>query len=177
MTVSVLELEEDETKIEKVNKILENLNPQFQEIAQGKLIFNFEKFQAIGQQTDSRVIFASMKKDENFEKIQEIIHLIIDALVTNKILNQEQLNNNHIKLINGKYSTLIHLTLLNVTFLNKILKKNGEKEIFKTDLTSILNFMNKNCQLNDCELKEINFSKMREDPITQKYTMLNSYSI
>jgi hypothetical protein len=92
MTVCVLDLGEDELKITKVHNLLDNLNIQIKEIAQGELKFNFEKFDSMGAKETTRVIFAKMKEDENCRKLSDIIHLIIKTLVDNQIIERSSFN-------------------------------------------------------------------------------------
>jgi hypothetical protein len=174
MTLCVLDLGEDEEKIKRVHNALENITPKIKEIANQKVLFNFDKFESMGAQESSRVIYAKMAEDENFAKLEEIIHIIIDALVKEKILMKHKLGDSHVNIENGKYKIKLHMTLFNVLFLNKVLKKRGEKEVKSIDAKDILTYL-ADKPLPASSIEQINFSKMRENPETQQYELLYSY--
>ena len=68
------------------------------------------------------------------------------------------------------------MTLMNVTFLNKIMKKKKEKILRSINAQKILNFMNSN-SLPTASIEKIHFSRMREDKQTERYEMVYSYSL
>lgn len=176
MTICVLDLGEDLDKINKVNDILLNLITPIKEITNSKLVFNFESYGTMGEKEKARVIYAKMIEDENFSKLCEIIHLIIEALVNAKILEETTLKDRHIAFHNGKYSITLHMTLLNISFLNKILKKRGEREFKNFNANPTLEYL-KDKILPSAEINKINFCRMREDKLTQKYEVVYSYPI
>jgi hypothetical protein len=178
MTICVLELGDDEEKIQKVHKLLKDLNPEIIKIAKGKVNFNLENFDTMGPLTQARVIYAKMVEDDHFSKISEIIHIIIKTLVDNDILEKEKLSESHIELDEetNKYKIKLHMTLLNVLFLNKILKKRRMKQVYNIDASEIMEYMNSK-SLPTAEITSIHFSRMREDKQTEKYEMLYSYKI
>jgi hypothetical protein len=178
MTICVLDLGEDETKIAQVHSILENLNTQIKEITKGQLKFNFEKFESMGAKETTRVIYAKMKEDENYQKLSHIIHLIIKALVDNQIIDRSSFKDIHINYDDktDRYSIKLHMTLFNVLFLNKILKKKGEKEKRNIDSSEILDYTN-NQIMTDAVIDRIHFSRMRENKQTEKYEMLYAYNL
>jgi hypothetical protein len=176
MTVCVLDLGEDEEKIKKVHNVLEGLQDRFREITNKTLDFNFEKFETMGNVQSTRVIYAKMNENENFKKIEEIIHLIIEGLVNEKILMKHSLEDSHVKFENGRYKIKLHMTLFNVLFLNKILKKRREIEVKNINAKDIIDYLS-NKSLPSSKIEQINFSKMRENPQTEKYDLLYSYKL
>lgn len=178
MTVCVLDLGQDIEKIDLVHKLLSELSSEISNIAKGSLNFNFESYDTMGSQNSARVIYAKMIEDENFSKLSEIIHLIIKTLVENNILDKNKLSDLHIKYDNkdDKYRIKLHMTLLNVLFLNKVLKKNHQKPIYNINASDILGYMKERI-LPSAKISEIHFSRMREDKITEKYELMHSYKI
>ena len=171
MTICVLELSNEENII-KVDSILKALQVKIKQIIDKQIIFNFEKFQIMGKNiNEARVIYAKMIEDDNFHKLEEIIHLIIESLENEKI----KFDRNHIIKQNGKYKIKLHMTIFNVLFLNKFLKKQKKKELFNIDAEEIMEFL-KEKKFPSTMLDQINFSKMREDPNTKKYELLYSYN-
>jgi hypothetical protein len=176
MTVCVLDLGEDEDKIKRVHSVLEGVQEKLKEIANKKLEFNFDKFESMGDVESTRVIYAKMNEDENFVKLEEMIHIIIDALVNEKLIMKHSLKDSHINFDNGKYKIKLHMTLFNVLFLNKILKKRKEIEVKTIDAKDILAYLAER-PLPASTIEQINFSRMRENPQTQKYELLYSYKL
>jgi len=126
-TICVLSLGEDQAQIDKVHKILADMRSEFQTQSEGSLKFNFDGYSTMGSATDCRVVYSKIKEDDyNFEKLSEIINMIIKRFVEEGVLSKKDLSKSHIN-YNWKkdfYSIKVHMTLLNVLFLNKILKKN-----------------------------------------------------
>ena len=91
-------------------------------------------------------------------------------------IDKNKLAENHIEYINGKYSITLHLTLLNVTFWNKILKKQKKKPKKNFDANAIMNSIS-GVQLPPCKLNKFNFCVMREDKKTEKYELVKSYEL
>lgn len=178
-TVCVLSLGEDEEKIEKVNTILNRLCPQIQQISLGNLKCNFDGFSSMGKVNDCRVIYSKVKEDENYNRLCEIISIIIKNLVQEGIISKKDLSASHVEFDKKKdfYSIKIHMTLLNTLFLNKIAKKLQMKQIYSIDSNEILNFMNNKVIFPSVSLSEIHYSRMRENKITEKYEMLYTYKI
>jgi len=178
-TVCVLDLGEDPHKIQKVHTILENLNSEIKYISNGDLTYNFDGFNTMGKVEDCRVVYSKIKEDINYEKLCKIINLIISKFVQEGIMNKQELSQSHIT-YNKKqnfYSIKVHMTLLNILFMNKILKKKQIKTLKSIDSYEILQFMNETVVFPSAQLKEIHFSRMRENKITEKYEMLYSYNI
>lgn len=174
MTVAVLTLEDE--AIAKVHKIMTELNEEIKKISEGKIMFNFDKYEAMGDQKSARVVYAKMVEDSNYDKLTQIIHLIINALVENEIIDKNKLEDDHIRFdpkIN-KYTIKLHMTILNVMFLNKILKKQGQDPWRNFNATHILNYM-KTQALPSAEITQIHFNIMRENKETEKYELLYPY--
>jgi hypothetical protein len=133
----------------------------------------------MGEINKCSVVYYNLKKDENFKKLEDIINIIIHELVKKEILNEYEIKNSHIFYNKKKdfFSINIHMTLLNVLFLNKILKKKKLPQKKFIDSKEIINYMDKEIILPNGNFSEIHFSKMREDPKTQKYEMIYSYNI
>jgi len=178
MTICVLDLGQDKEKIDKVHNIMTNLTKEILQIANGQIYFNFESFECMGKESSARVIYAKMKEDENYERLMDIVHMIIKALVDEGVLEKSKLSEYHINYDKQKerYWIKLHLTLLNVTFLNKIMKKKKEKTLRSINAQKILNFMNNN-SLPTASIEKIHFSRMREDKQTERYEMVYSYSL
>ncbi len=178
MTVCVLDLGEDQDKISKVHNILQEINPTITNIADGIINFNFHKFESMNEIESTRVIYASMVIDEYFEKLSEIIHCIIKALVDENIIERSSLKDSHINYDKKtqRYKIKLHMTLLNVLFLNKILKKERKGIVKSIDSAEILEFMNER-KLPSSQITQVNFSRMREDKKIGKYELLYSYPL
>jgi hypothetical protein len=127
-----------EDKDERLKLILQKLNEcgeEIKKITNGQpLKIKFEGFEAMmdGNYEKTRVIYAKPIKDENFEKINLINDFIIKALVKDKLISLEELNNSKVVYDKekDKYSNLIHLTVLNNTFLKKSKDKNFKYQKF-----------------------------------------------
>jgi hypothetical protein len=178
MTVCTLDIGEDDEKIQKVHKILLDLQPEIKKLVDGKVFFNFEKFETMEKVTSTRVVYAKMIEDEYYQKLEEVIHLILKTLIEQSIIDKNKLNEVHIDYDKDKdrYSIKLHMTLLNVMFLNKILKKTRQKQVFNLDATDIMDHCSKQI-LPPAEITQIHFSRMREDKVTEKYELLYSYDI
>ena len=68
------------------------------------------------------------------------------------------------------------MTIMNVLFLNKILKKQKKKEIRNFNAEEVLSYLN-NKTMPQASIEKIHFSRMREDKLTEKYEMIFSYSL
>jgi hypothetical protein len=178
MTICVLDLGQDKEKIDLVHKLMSDISGQISHIANGSLNYNFETYDSMGSQNSARVIYAKMIEDQHFHKLSEIIHLIIKTLVENNILDKKKLSDTHIQYDHKdeKYKIKLHMTLMNVLFLNKILKKNNQKQKYNINATDILKYMKERI-LPPANLDFIHFSRMREDKVTEKYELMYSYKI
>jgi hypothetical protein len=177
-SVIQLELNEDEDLIKKVILVLDNIQEEIKKISEGNLTFNFEKFDVMDSIEKTRVVYAKMYEDENFKKLNNIIDLIIRSLIKEGIINGDKnsLSKFYINYDNDFYSIKLHLTLLNTTFLNKILKKEKKKIVKNFDSTEIMSFFNGE-KLSSCKLNKIDFCVMREDKTIEKYELVKSYNM
>lgn len=172
-SVIILNLNEDPSLVEKVKTILRNLQPSLQGMANSKIMFEFEKFNYLGnEETKARVVYAEMLKNESMNLLNNVIDTIIRQLIIEGIINQNELQKYHITNSKGIFSILLHLTLLNITFLNKVIKQNKKSFDAQATLANI-----KQMGLASCPLKKINFCVMREDKATEKYELIESYDI
>lgn len=185
-TVCVLTLESDE-EVERTEATLVKLfkddtfKSQLKDLS---LILNPSTFKSMQNKLDRcRVIYLDVVEDEGKRSIQKIIHRIIDSLVQAQILYDEALEKSHITFNKSKgiYESVLHLTLFNVLFMNKYEKKTGSyisKNI--PEAQPLLDYLNKdktglfNAKIS---LGELHFSIMREDKITEKYILVESFPL
>ena len=176
MTVTILSLNMDETKVKQVALLLESIQEEIKQLSESSINFSFEKFETMGPKNQARVVYGKMKEDESYYKLTKVIHLIIKTLVDAGFIDKDKLADNHIEFINGQYSITLHLTLLNVTFWNKILKKQKKKPKKNFDATEIMSTIS-GFQLPPCKLDKFNFCVMREDKKTEKYELVQSFEL
>ena len=167
MTITILSLNMDEIKVKQVALLLESIQEEIKQLSESSINFSFEKFETMGPKNQARVVYGKMKEDESYYKLTKVIHLIIKTLVDAGFIDKDKLADNHIEFINGQYSITLHLTLLNVTFWNKILKKQKKKPKKNFDATEIMSTIS-GFQLPPCKLDKFNFCVMREDKKTEK---------
>ena len=173
MSICDLNLDNDPAKIEKVKNIMEEIQPILKSISNGQVCFKFERFNFMGNdEAHCRVVYAEMKKDQNFELLNNVINIVLTKLISEGIIDQNELEKYHIQQKNGEFRVLLHLTLLNLTFLNKLIKK---KEKFFNAIDTLNNI--KAAYLVDCPLNKINFCVKREDKKTEMYELVQPYEI
>lgn len=176
MTITTLSLNMDEAKVKQVCHLIESIQDEIKKLSESSIYFSFEKFNTMGPKGQARVVYGKMKEDESYYKLTQVIHLIIKTLVDSGFIDKNKLADNHIEFINGQYSITLHLTLLNVTFWNKILKKQKkqtQKNFNATDIMSTISGF----QLPPCKLDKFNFCVMREDKKTEKYELVQSFEL
>lgn len=176
MTVTILSLNMDEIKVKQIALLLESIQEEIKQLSESSINFSFEKFETMGPKNQARVVYGKMKEDESYYKLTKVIHLIIKTLVDAGFIDKDKLADNHIEFINGQYSITLHLTLLNVTFWNKILKKQKKKPKKNFDATEIMSTIS-GFQLPPCKLDKFNFCVMREDKKTEKYELVQSFEL
>jgi hypothetical protein len=176
MTICVLELGEGPDKIDFVHQVLQSIQPELKKIADGDVNFNFDGYDTMGTHQRAFVVYAKSRNDSNFVKLTEMIHVIIKALVDNGLIQKKQFKEFHIEYVDGKYSIKLHMTLLNCLFLNKVLKKRREKQVYNINAEMILEYL-KTRELPSAKIDKIHFSRMREDKKTEKYELEYSYDI
>lgn len=172
-SVVILNLNEEQSKIDKVKNILKSIQPKLKNISQSRIEFEFEKFNFLGNNiNNSRVVYAEMKKNESFELLNQVINEIIKELIKENIIDENELSKYNITKENGVYSILLHLTLMNITFFNKVTKQK-ERSFDASDILSQIT----NATLEKCKINKINFCVMRENKATEKYELIESYDI
>ena len=121
-----------------------------------------------------------MVEDNSFSKMEQIIDLVIKRLIKEGIISENELESLHVtkegSSSNPFYKIEMHLTLLNATFLNKVLKKKNKKTIKDFDATYI-NDCIQGIKLADCPLKKIDFCVLREDKKIGKYEVIQSFDL
>ena len=175
-SVIVLELKDDPNEVSKIENILDKIHPKMKELADGGITFNFDDYDVFDSKERTRVVFAKMKEDESYRKIELIIDLIIKTLIKENVISRNDIESYHISFEQNLYKIVLHLTLLNTMFLNKILKKKNKKPIKSFNSQDILAVMYKK-NLTSCPLNKINFCVMREDKSIGKYELVKSYDL
>ena len=175
-SVIVLDLKDDPNEVSKIENILDKIHPKMKELADGGITFNFDDYDVFDSKERTRVVFAKMKEDESYRKIELIIDLIIKTLIKENVISRNDIESYHISFEQNLYKIVLHLTLLNTMFLNKILKKKNKKPIKSFNSQDILAVMHKK-NLTSCPLNKINFCVMREDKSIGKYELVKSYDL
>ena len=175
-SVIVLDLKNDPNEVSKIESILDKIHPKMKELADGGITFNFDDYDVFDSKERTRVVFAKMKEDESYRKIELIIDLIIKTLIKEGVISRNDIESYHISFEQNLYKIVLHLTLLNTMFLNKILKKKNKKPIKSFNSQDILAVMYKK-NLTSCPLNKINFCVMREDKSIGKYELVKSYDL
>jgi len=176
----IFELNEDPEKVKKVCSIMSNIQDEIKNISKGEIVYKFGGYDAFDSFDKARVIFGKMEEDDSYEKLKQIIDLVIKRLIEEELIDKNKLDELHIKKEgssnNPTYTIEMHLTLLNTTFLNKVLKKKKKKPIKNFDGTDIHDTIT-NITLPDCPLKKIDFCVLREDKATEKYELVQSFEL
>ena len=175
-SVIVLDLKDDPNEVSKIENILDKIHPKMKELADGGITFNFDDYDVFDSTERTRVVFAKMKEDESHRKIELIIDLIIKTLIKENVISRNDIESYHISFEQNLYKIVLHLTLLNTMFLNKILKKKNKKPIKSFNSQDILAVMHEK-NLTSCPLNKINFCVMREDKSIGKYELVKSYDL
>ena len=176
----IIDLKEDPQKISKVREIMKGIQEEIKNISEGSITYKFGGYGYFDSCQKARVIFVKMLEDDDFIKMEKIIVLIIRNLIAEGLLSESELNDLHVTTAGSKdnpfYKIQMHLTLLNTTFLNKVLKKQKKKPIKTFDATKIDECI-RDEKLADCPLKRIDFCVLREDKDTGKYEVVESFDI
>ena len=175
-SVIVLDLKDDPNEVSKIENILDKIHPKMKELADGGITFNFDDYDVFDSKERTRVVFAKMKEDESYRKIELIIDLIIRNLIDHNVINKNNIQSYHVDFKDGLYKIVLHLTLLNNMFLNKILKKQRKKPIKSFNSGEILTCIN-DITLCPGPLNKINFCVMREDKSIGKYELVKYYDL
>ena len=167
----IFDLKEDPVKVNKVCQIMKDLQDEIKILAEGNITYKFGGYGTFDSFKSARVIYGKMLEDGDFIKMEKIIDLIIKSLISEGILYESELKDLHVTKAgsndNPFYKIQMHLTLLNTTFLNKVLKKQKKKPIKTFDATKIEECI-RDEKLVDCPLKKIDFCVLREDKSTGK---------
>ena len=178
LTVCTLNIGEDKWKIDKYTKFLSEISGEINKISKGGVTFNFDKYSTLGEGQNTRVVYVKMKEDQEYSKLSDTINFIITSLVAKNLLNEEEITQNFIVYDSStnRYSINLHLTILNILFLNKIIKKSKGKPLKSFDSTQLLKYL-ENKTLPSAKITYYNFCRMREDKKTEKYEVINSYNL
>ena len=180
ISVLIFDLNEDQQKINKVCTIMKEIQEEIKNISQGDITYKFGGYGAFDSFKNARVIYTKMEEDSSYNKLAQIIDLVIKKLLKEGIIYENQLNDLHVVKegsgSNAFYKIEMHLTLLNATFLNKVLKKQKKKPIKTFDARKI-NDSIQGVKLPDCKLKKIDFCVLREDKSTGKYELIQSFDL
>jgi hypothetical protein len=176
----IFDLKEDPVKVNKVCDIMKELQDDIKNIAEGEVTYKFGGYGVFDSYQKCRVIYSKMEEDTSYTKMEKIIDLIIKKLLKEGIILESQLNELHVvktgSNVDPFYKIEMHLTLMNTTFLNKVLKKQKKKPIKNFDARKIDDCI-KNEKLADCPLKKIDFCVLREDKSTGKYEVVQSFDL
>ena len=159
---------------------MKELQDEIKNLSEGEITYKFGGYGVFDSYQKARVIYSKMEEDTNYTKMEKIIDLIIKKLLKEGIIYENQLNDLHVVKTGSNedpfYKIEMHLTLMNTTFLNKILKKQKKKPIKNFDATKIDNCISGE-KLADCPLKKIDFCVLREDKSTGKYEVVESFDL
>ncbi len=176
ITVCTLNIGEEASKVEKYINFLSGIQEGLKKISTGGVNFNFDGYSTLGEGANTRVVYVKMKKDDEFEKLGNIIHFLISSLLKNNLLSEEEIQQNFIVCdqLNSKFTITVHLTILNVLFWNKILKKKKEKPLKGFNSCQVLKYL-QNIVLPSAKISCFNFCRMREDKKTEKYEIIKTF--
>ena len=176
----IFDLKEDQNKINKVCTILKEIQEEIKNISQGEIKYKFGGYGAFDSFQNARVIYTKMEEDDSYNKLEQIIDLVIKKLLKEGIIKESELKDLHVKQegtgSNPFYKIEMHLTILNATFLNKVSKKQKKPPIKTLDATKIYDCM-QGVKLPSCSLKKIGFCVLREDRKTGKYEVVQSFDL
>ena len=180
ISVLIFDLKEDQQKINKVCTILKEIQEEIKSISNGEITYKFSGYGAFDSFKYARAVYGKMVEDNSYCKLEQIIDLVIKRLLKEGIIYESELKNLHVTKegndSNPFYKIEMHLTLLNATFLNKVLKKQKKKPIKNFDATQINNCI-QGIKLSDCPLKKIDFCVLREDKSIGKYELIQSFDL
>ena len=180
ISVLIFDLKEHQQKINKVCTILKEIQEEIKSISNGEITYKFSGYGAFDSFKYARAVYGKMVEDNSYCKLEQIIDLVIKRLLKEGIIYESELKNLHVTKegndSNPFYKIEMHLTLLNATFLNKVLKKQKKKPIKNFDATQINNCI-QGIKLSDCPLKKIDFCVLREDKSSGKYELIQSFDL
>ena len=127
ISVLIFDLNEDQNKINKVCTILKGIQDEIKKLSEGDITYKFGGYGAFDSFKSARVIYSKMEEDNSYFKLEKIIHLVIKNLIKEGVISESELKDLHVTKEGSDsdpfYKIEMHLTLLNATFLNKVLKK------------------------------------------------------
>ena len=180
ISVLIFDLHGDQNKINKICTILKEAQDEIKKISNGDITYKFGGYGAFDSFKKARVLYSKMVEDNSFSKMEQIIDLVIKRLIKEGIISENELESLHVtkegSSSNPFYKIEMHLTLLNATFLNKVLKKKNKKTIKDFD-ASYINDCIQGIKLADCPLKKIDFCVLREDKKIGKYEVIQSFDL
>ena len=180
ISVLIFDLNEDQNKINKVCTILKGIQDEIKKLSEGDITYKFGGYDAFDSFKSARVIYGKMEEDNSYAKLEKIIHLVIKNLIKEGVISENELKDLHVTKDGTDsdpfYKIEMHLTLLNATFLNKVLKKKKKKPIKTFDATQIHDCI-QGIKLCECPLKKIDFCVLREDKNTGKYELIQSFDL
>ena len=180
ISVLIFDLHGDQTKVSKICTIMKEIQGEIKKFSNGELTYNFAGYGAFDSFKNARVVYGKMAEDHNYGKLEQIVDLVIKKLLKEGIIYESELNDLHVKKEGSEsypfYKIEMHLTLLNATFLNKVLKKKNKNPIKNFDATKIFDCI-QGVKLIDCPLKKIDFCVLREDKNTGKYELIQSFDL
>jgi 2'-5' RNA ligase len=176
-TVCTLNIGEEQSKIDVYTNFLTEIHEEMKKVSQGGVTFNFDGFSTLGEGQNTRVVYVKMKEDENYTKLSDVVNFIITKLVAKNLMSEAELKQNFVVYdsTTKKYSITLHLTILNVTFLNKILKKNKEKPLKVFNSIKLLQYLSTTA-LPASKITSVNFCRMREDKKTERYEVVKNFT-
>ena len=176
----IFDLKEDPVKVNKVCEIMKEIQDEIKNLAGGDITYKFGGYGVFDTYQKARVIYSKMEEDSSYTKMEKIIDLIIKKLLKEGIIQKKELQTLHVAKSGSNddpfYKIEMHLTLMNTTFLNKVLKKQKKKPIKNFDATKINEYISGE-KLADCPLKKIDFCVLREDKSTGKYEVVESFDL
>ena len=180
ISVLIFDLHGDQQKITKVCTILKGIQEEIKNLSEGNITYKFGGYGAFDSFKQARVIFSKMEEDNSYIKLEKIIDLVIKRLLKENIIYENELKELHVTKegndSNPFYKIEMHLTLLNTTFLNKVLKRKNKKPVKNFDGTEIFDCM-QSIKLPECPLKKIDFCVLREDKSIGKYELIQSFDL
>ena len=176
----IFDLKEDPVKVNKVCQIMKDLQDEIKSLAEGNITYKFGGYGVFDSYEKARVVYSKMEEDASYIKMEKIIDLIVKKLLQERIIDKKELQTLHVSNSGSKddpfYKIEMHLTLMNTTFLNKVLKKQKKKPFKNFDATKINECISGE-KLADCPLKKIDFCVLREDKSTGKYEVVESFDL
>ena len=163
----------DDKKIESIESNLSNLQNGIKEIINDHpLKFVFEKFDKMGDYFEqTRVVYAKPKDDENMEKFNKILNILLNSLINENLISKEEIEKSHLLYDESSksYKQSFHMTICNINFI----KSNNRKQYF--DSRELLNELNSRF-LPESEINNIYLCKLKTENGVP-YNIVHKYDI